>query len=79
MVIRTLNEYLLPFVHEYHTDGYTFQQDLAPIHTSTETKDCLMDMEILILPWVFKSPNLNLIENLWGDISRMVYANGKQY
>ena len=36
--IRTLNEYILPFVHEYHTDGYTFQQDLAPIHASTETR-----------------------------------------
>ena len=25
--IRMLNEYILPFVREYHTDGYTFQQD----------------------------------------------------
>ena len=33
--IGTLNEYILPFVREYHTDVYTFQQELAPIHTST--------------------------------------------
>ena len=36
--IRMLNEYILPFVREYHTDEYTFQQDLAPIHASTETR-----------------------------------------
>ena len=36
--IRTLNEYILPFVREYHTDRYIFQQDLAPIHASTETR-----------------------------------------
>ena len=38
-----------------------------------------MDMEIPILPWVSKSSDLNPIENLWSDISRLVYKNGKQY
>ena len=32
-----------------------------------------------ILLWVSKSPDLNPIGNLRGDISRLVYANGKQY
>ena len=42
-------------------------------------QDWLMNMEMPILPWASKSPDLNSIENLWGDISRLVYANGKQY
>jgi transposase len=25
------------------------------------------------------SPDLNPIENLWGDMSRVVYSGGKQY
>ena len=36
-------------------------------------------MEMPILPWVSKSSDLNLIENLWGNVSKLVYANGKQY
>ena len=38
-----------------------------------------MNMEMPILPWVSKFSDLNPIKNLWGGISRLVYANGKQY
>jgi len=34
---------------------------------------------ITILNWPSKSPDLNPIENSWGLLVRMVYANGKQF
>ena len=32
-----------------------------------------------VLEWPARSSNLNIIENIWADLSRCVYANGKQY
>ena len=29
--------------------------------------------------WSAKSPDPNLIKNLWGILSRLVYQNGKQF
>ncbi len=32
-----------------------------------------------LLPWPPRSPVMNPIENVWGKMSQIVYANGKQY
>lgn len=36
-------------------------------------------MHFPLLPIASLSPDLNPIENLWGDIVRIIYAGGKQY
>lgn len=34
---------------------------------------------MIVLEWLARSPDLNIIENIWADLSRYVYASGNQY
>lgn len=56
-----------------------FQQDNAPIHNAKIIKDWFLMNNIEKLDWPALSPDLNIIENIWGLLSRKVYADGKQY
>ena len=39
----------------------------------------LENHNIPVLQWPTRSPDMNPIENMWGELTRLVYANGKQY
>lgn len=58
---------------------WTFQHDNAPIHTARVVKSWIRDQNIKLLDWPPYSPDLNVIENVWGWLVRKVYASGKQY
>lgn len=77
--ILTLEKYLLPFGNQIHSGNYIFQQDNASIHVSTQAKTWFASMNLDILEWPAKSPDLNPIENAWGHLTRQVYKHGKQY
>lgn len=56
-----------------------YQQDNAPIHVSALTKKWFISKNIPLLPWPARSPDLNIIENVWAHMCKDVYMNGKQY
>lgn len=56
-----------------------FQQDNASFHSSKLTKAWFDTSKVRVLSWPSKSPDLNLIENLWGILVREVYRNGRQF
>ena len=60
-------------------DGFIFQQDNAPPHSAKATKEYLEDKKIPLLEWPPCSPDLSPIENIWGIMTKKVYANGKTY
>lgn len=58
---------------------WIFQHDNAPIHTAGVVKSWIRSQNVKLLNWPPYSPDLNVIENVWGWLVRKVYASGKQY
>ncbi|CAF4308706.1 unnamed protein product [Rotaria sp. Silwood2] len=49
---------------------YIFQHDLVPWHTSNIVKEQITKLKINMLEWPSKSPDLNVVEELWSIIDK---------
>uniref|UniRef100_A0A803JCU5 Tc1-like transposase DDE domain-containing protein n=1 Tax=Xenopus tropicalis TaxID=8364 RepID=A0A803JCU5_XENTR len=54
-------------------NGRVFQHDNDPKHTSKSTKQWLHQRTINVVKWPSQTPNINLIENRWGDVKKSVH------
>ncbi|CAH2092976.1 unnamed protein product [Euphydryas editha] len=77
--IEVINEQITSHATRIAGNNFIFQQDNASVHRAQVVKDYFAEKNIQILEWPAYSPDLNIIENCWGDLSRAVYRGSRQF
>lgn len=68
-----LKDMIVPILKLNFGEDFFFQQDNSSIHRAKNIKKFFQDSSIKLIEWPAKSPDLNIVEDLWKAISDKVY------
>ena len=70
---QLLDEKALPRIRREMGNDFVLQQDNCSIHMSKLMKEWMAKVNMTTLEWPARSPDLNLIENVWEMLAQLVY------
>lgn len=76
--IKLLSESIVPIIKLNFGLDIWYQEDNSPVHKAKKVQQFLKDAQIRVLEWPPKSPDLNIVEDVWRIVSERVY-DGPQY
>lgn len=68
-----LEKRALPLIEKEMGSNFILQQDNCSIHVAKSVKNWMCEANITTLEWPARSPDLNLIENIWEMLAELVY------
>ena len=74
-----LNNHLVDIATNISNPNWILMQDGVSCHTAASTKTWLNGQNINILNWTPYSPDMNIMEKIWGILVKKVYINGNGF
>ena len=76
--IQLLDTKVVPIMKLNYGSDFLFQEDNATVHKAQKVANFWKSANVNILQWPAKSPDLNIVEDVWARISDIVY-DGSQF
>jgi len=71
--IELLSRTIVPISKLNYAENFWFQQDNSRIHTARIVKEWMTEAHFPVLPWPARSPDLNIMENIWKMLQDIIY------